>query len=100
MFQHRAAHVIIVLDKPDFLPPPRSIVHTTRARSAQDTKVDPTVAADEHIPHSRTYSSLLSASQTFKSNLLEFIMTQLIEKAVNVAHTQLMSNATPHLKLE
>ena len=85
VFQHRAAHVIIVLDKPDFLPPPRSIVHTTRARSAQDTKVDPTVAADEHIPHSRTYSSLLSASQTFKSNLLEFITTQIIDKAVTVS---------------
>ena len=85
VFQHGAAHVIIVLDKPDFLPPPRSIVHTKRARSAQDTKVDPTVAPDEHIPHSRTYSSLLSASQTFKSNLLEFITTQIINKAATVS---------------
>ena len=82
IFRHRAAHLVIILDKPEFLPPPRSIVHTTRAKSAQDTKVEPTVAADEHIPHNRTYSSLLSTSQTFKINLLEFITTQIVNKAV------------------
>ena len=84
VFKHRVAHVIIVLDKPNFLPPPRSTVHTTRARSAQDTEVDPTVATDEHIPYSRARSSLLLASQIFKSNLLEFITTLIIGKAVTV----------------
>ena len=35
VFQHQASHIYIVIDKPDYLPPPRSIVYKSRSSKSR-----------------------------------------------------------------
>ena len=58
--QKGAAHIYLVFDKPDFLPPPRSIVHKSRGTKAGNVIPDPTIRDDATIPHSKSYCSLLA----------------------------------------
>ena len=80
-----AFHVYLVIDKPDFLPPPRSIVHQSRAsRSDQDTSPDPVIEDDQIIPHNETYTSLLSKSNSFKTKLIEYLSNKFIAQSAAI----------------
>lgn len=77
--RHNASHVYLVIDKPDFLPPPRSLVHQSRAsKSDQDTRPDPIIEDDQIIPHNKTYTSLLSKSNSFKRKLILVFIKQIL----------------------
>ncbi len=84
VLQKSAGHVYLVFDNPDFLPPPRSIVHKSRGKRAQTTSLDPTIEDTAAIPHNQTYSSLLANSSTFKSHLLRYITAHFRDKAAVV----------------
>ena len=79
-----AAHIYLVFDKQNFLPPPRNIVHKSRGAKAGNAIPDPTITEDAAIPHSNTYSSLLAKSSTFRSHLLEFMTSNFKAKATKV----------------
>ena len=53
------AHIYLVFDKTDLLPPPRSIVHESRSRKVMGSVIpDPAIRDDAAIPHTQTYSSI------------------------------------------
>ena len=80
-----ADHIYPVIDKPNNLPPPRSIVHKSRAsKSGEDTTTDPTIDDENFIPHNRLYSSLLSKSKSFKSKLHQYLSTKFLDKSDTV----------------
>ena len=78
---HQAVYLYIVIDKPDFLPPPRSIVHKSRAstqKSDQDSIVEPVVADEYEIPHGKAYSSMLAKCTEFKAELIEYMTSKFL----------------------
>lgn len=85
VFHHKAKHIYIVIDKPSFLPPPRSIVHKSRAsRTTQDVIVDPVISDESQIPHGSAYSSILACkSASFKSELIKYITSQFLDEATS-----------------
>ena len=86
-FRHHAKHIVIVIDKPEFLPPPRSIVHKSRAsKSATGSCSEPTVTDDSPIPHNLSYSSLLAKSKTFKTKLIEHMTSKFLTQAQATTH--------------
>lgn len=85
--QKNAAHVYLVFDKPDFLPPPRAIVHKSRGKRAENSIINITIRDDAAIPHNTAYSSLLAKSSTFKQQLLEYVTTQFKNKASKTTTT-------------
>ncbi len=77
--------IYIVIDKPDFLPPPRSIVHYSRSLKTQTcSTVDPNIEDEKPIPHDHTYTSLLANSTSFRENLLTYLSTKIITEAKSV----------------
>ena len=80
----QASYIYIIIDKPDFLPPPWSIVHTSRSRkckSNQMSMVEPVVTDESEIPHGTVYSSLLANCHAFKAKLIEYITTKFLSQA-------------------
>ena len=54
--RHQASYIYIVIDKPDYVPPPRSIVHKSRSnqlKSNQQSIVEFTVTDKSQIPHGK-----------------------------------------------
>ena len=83
---HQASYIYIVIDKPDYLPPPRSIVHKSRSsksKSNQDSTAKPTVTDESQIPHGKAYSSLLANYQGFKAKLIEYLTENFISHATS-----------------
>ena len=87
MTHHQASYYIyIVIDKPDFLPPPRSIVHKARSsksKSNQDSITEPTVSDESQIPHGNAYTSFLAKYQGFKAKLLEYLTETFLSHATS-----------------
>ena len=81
VFHHQAAHIYIVIDKPDYLPPPRALVHELRASTSLNF-IEPTVSDESSIPHGKVYSSTLAKSTTFKSHLIEYVTSKFVSKAM------------------
>ena len=84
VLHHQAVYLYIVVDKPDFLPPPRSIVHKSRAstqKSDQDSIVEPVVADEYEIPHGKAYSSILAKCTEFKAKLIEYMTSKFLTQA-------------------
>ena len=92
MVEHDAKQVFVVKDKPEFLSPPRAIVHKTRSQETactvdpQETActVDPQIANDLPIVFGKMYTSLLTSSTIFKQKLLQFISTHMVTNALEV----------------
>lgn len=82
--QKSATHVYLIFDKPDHLPPPRSIVHRSRGKRNQHDTPDPVVTDAAAIPHSKSYSSLLANSTTFKRCLLQYVTDLFRDKSTAV----------------
>ena len=88
---HQASYVYIVIDKPNHLPPPRSIVHKSRsskAKSNQDSTVEPTVADESEIPHGQAYSSFLAKCHGFKTKLIEYLTQKYLSQAMSSTKQQ------------
>ena len=83
MVEHDAKQVFVVKDKPEFLSPPRAIVHKTRSQETACT-VDPQIANDLPIVFGKMYTSLLTSSTIFKQKLLQFISTHMVTNALEV----------------
>ena len=53
---HRCQYVHIIIDKPEFLPAPRTLVHQARLRKAQSiSESDPKISDASPIPHGNKY---------------------------------------------
>lgn len=78
-------YLYIVIDKPDYLPPPRKLVHASRKERVGSLTcsayLDPEISDSSPIPHSQAYTSLLSSSETFKWKLIQYISNKMIETA-------------------
>ena len=86
VFKHKALYLYIVIDKPDFLPPPRAIVHRSRTNTQKSnlaSAVEPVVTDDSLIPHEKAYSSILAKCPQFKVKLLEYITSKYQTQAVS-----------------
>ena len=67
-------YIYIVVDKPEFLPPSRTLVHKSRSKkSGRYSGHEPQVTGPTPVPHGKSYSSLLSSSKVFKANLIKYI---------------------------
>ena len=79
-------YTCIIIDKPDFLPPPRTIVHTSRAKkskSSQDTIVPPEVTDESQTPHGKYYSAILANCTQFKVKLIEYVTSKFQAQAMH-----------------
>lgn len=86
VYRHQALYIYIIIDKPDFLPPPRSIVHKSRAhthKSNQTSNAEPAVTDESQIPHGKTYSSFLSNSPSFKVKLVEYVTSKYLSQGIS-----------------
>ena len=86
LLRHRALYLYIVIDKPDFLPPPWLIVHRSPARthkSNQASTIDPAVTDDALIPRGKEYSTILANCPQFKVKLIEYITSKYQAQAVS-----------------
>ena len=80
--------IYIVVDKPQYLPPPRDLVHTSRSdRTNNMTTVLP-VGSTLPIPHGSEYSAFL-CTQEFKCDLIDYITTKFILMAQET-HTHMV----------
>ena len=87
-----SAHIYLVFDKTDLLPPPRSIVHESRSRKVMGSVIpDPCIRDDAAIPHNQTYSSLLAISSSFKKQLLDYVTALFKDKAATVTKEYTLS---------
>lgn len=77
----------IVIDKPEYLPPPRKLVHASRKERAGSLTcsayLEPEISDISPIPHSQAYTSLLSSSETFQCKLIQYISKKMIENALS-----------------
>ena len=79
--------IYIVIDKPDYLPPPRVLVHQSRAEKTNKCADYPQAVADgQRIPHNG-FTSLLSTKQ-FKEDLIKYISFRLTSKCVLTSGTK------------
>ena len=77
-------HIYIVIDKPEFLPPPRSLVHQSRADKAGKLNDQPyTISDDQTIPHNG-FTALLSLKE-YKTDLVKYISFKLTSKCVLIS---------------
>ena len=78
----RGAKVIrIIVDKSQYLPQPRTILHTTRSGKTGTMGTDEfTTNADAHIPHGNTYQQLL-ANKDLKNSLIAYILSSFKRKS-------------------
>ena len=86
VLRHQSLYLYIIIDKPDFLPPPRTIVHTSRAnksKSSQDTIVSPEVTDESQIPHGKCYSAILANCTQFKVKLIEYVTSKFQAQAMH-----------------
>ena len=81
----------LVIDKPDYLPPPRSIVHTSRGKRNQQDFLDPVIRDDATIPHSNSYSALLANSTSFRRCLLQYLTENFGDKSKTVTRNYTFS---------
>jgi hypothetical protein len=73
--------IYIVFDKPDFLPPPRTLVHQSRAEKVGKLNDQPYPIADnQEIPHNG-FTALLSLKE-YKADLVQYISFKLTSKSV------------------
>ena len=72
-----------IVDKSQYLPPPRKILHTTRSgKTGTMGAHEFTIKADAPIPHGKTYQQLL-ANKDLKSSLIAYILSSFREKALS-----------------
>ncbi len=84
---HQCKRIYIVIDKPEYLPPPRLLVHQSRSkRSGSYAGPTPKITDSATIPHGKNYTALLS-SATFKADLLDYLTKQFITHSVQVTKT-------------
>ena len=74
--KYNVSSFYLVIDKSNFLPPPRQLVHASRSQNATLECIPP-VAADTNILHSSDYSSALCVPE-YKSNLINILLQQFI----------------------
>ena len=72
--------IYIVIDKPDFLPPPRQLVHQSRANKSGIKDHPYTISDTQLIPHNG-FQSLLS-TKTYKADLVKYISFKLTSKCI------------------
>ena len=66
-------YLYIVIDKPDYLPPPRKLVHEARRKKSGCFRgVEPVIVDNAPLPHGKIFEQLL-ALPSFKSKLIHFI---------------------------
>lgn len=70
---HCAEDIVIVIDKPDFLPPPRSIVHKARAKRSSIELPDQAISDTCNVSHGTSYSSILARLKTFKEQPIKYM---------------------------
>ena len=78
--QTLACSIYIVIDKPDFLPPPRALVHASRSKKTSHTGPTPPIGSTLSVPHGSEYLSLLNVPY-FKAALIEYLTLQFVTKA-------------------
>ena len=80
---NKSKFIYLVIDKPDFLPPPRVLVHQSRAKATQESQsLDPEIGDEQPIPHDRAYTALLTSSETFKQKLLKYLSTKMLQRSL------------------
>ena len=95
-YKRYCKYLYIVIDKPEYLPPPRKLVHACRKeRAGSLTYLDPEISDSSPIPHSQAYTSLLSSSETFKCKLIQYISKKMIENALSTLHQLLVVIDSP-----
>ena len=73
--------VYIVIDKPDFLPPPRNIVHELRSANVNthtNTLSKLSITDDDDVLHGSHYASFIS-DKGYKSLLVEYLCKKFLE---------------------
>ena len=76
-------YLYIVIDKPDYLPPPRKIVHEgRRKKSGYFRGVEPVIEDNAPLPHGTTFDQLLALT-SFKSKLIHFITQKIIQASID-----------------
>ena len=73
--------VIFVFDKPEYLPPPRELVHDKRAKGVSSTPLEHEINDSVPVPRSRDYSALLTKPE-FKNKLLRYITDKLVKRCI------------------
>ncbi len=77
----RSCTVYVVIDNPDFLPPPRELVHKARASKHKGTTpVLPHISEENAMPGSRDFTALLTSAD-FKACLIRYISQKFVKKA-------------------
>ena len=69
---YQCQYVYIIIDKPNFLPPPRTLVHQARSQKAKSSEPEPNITDKTSIPHGNKYTSLLSV-KSFEANLMKYL---------------------------
>jgi hypothetical protein len=79
--EHGFNCIYIVFDKPDFLPPPRTLVHQSRAEKVGKLNDQPYPIADNHEIPLNGFTALLSLKE-YKADLVQYISFKLTSKSV------------------
>ena len=76
----RGAKVIrIVVDKPNYLPKPRELLHKTRSsKTGIMDKQDCYICDDGALPHCKAYQMMLANSE-LKKQYINYLMTKFID---------------------
>ncbi len=75
--------VYIIIDKPDFLPPSRSIVHRNRydSKCRSTPLCVPNISDNENIFHGSEYAAVLG-DQEYKAQLIKYLSDKFLEFAI------------------
>ena len=73
--------IYIVIDKPDFLPPPRTLVHVQRQKGNVVPLCIPNIKDGEQLCYGAEYSSLLGDKE-YKAQLNKYLCTKFLEFAL------------------
>ena len=70
----------IVIDKPDFLPPPRNIIHELRSANVNThtNTLSKLSITDDDVLHGSHYASFIS-DKWYKSLLVEYLCKKILE---------------------
>ncbi len=97
-FYYKCTRVYLVIDKPEYLPPPRRLLHQSRSQESGVSLLTPKVLDSAPIPHGKNYTALLSSS-TFKANLIHFYTEHFITRSIHATKTCPFELDSPSLPL-
>ena len=93
--------VYIIVDKPDYLPPPRYIVHDQRARANRGSLVPvshSTIEDNTAVYHGSQYTSMFCDIE-YKSSLISYLCHKFLEYCHSIPFTVIDSPAFPYVCL-